>query len=77
MSFADGEAQKQHLTQIHRNNLEVSGRLNGNLATITCIGTGGNSKAMAVVMVIGDADAPVKRLRDALVQGITSVQLMD
>jgi hypothetical protein len=39
--------------------------------------TGSNSKAMAVVMVVGDADAPVKRLRDALVQGITSVQLMD
>ena len=77
MSFADGEAQKQHLTQIQHNNLEVSGRQGTNLATITCVGTGGNAKAIAVVMVVGDAEAPVKRLRDALVTGITSVQNID
>ena len=77
MSFAFGEAQKNNLTQITRNNLEVSGRQNANLATITCIGTGGNAKAMAVVMVVGDADASVRRLRDALVSGITRVQLID
>ena len=41
MSFANGEAQRKHLTNIQHNNLAVSGTLNGNLATITCIGTGG------------------------------------
>src|SRR5262249_29846362 len=77
MSFADGEAREQHLTQIQHNNLEVSGRQGANSATITCVGTGGNSKAIAVVMVVGDVEAPVKKLRDALVAGITSVQNID
>ena len=77
MSFAEGEAQKQHLTQIQHNNLDVSGRRGANLATITCVGTGGNAKAIAVVMVVGDTEAPVKGLRDALVAGITSVQRID
>ena len=77
MAFAQGEAQKQHLAQIKRTNLDVSGTLNGNVATMTCIGTGGNSKALAVVMVVGDADGPVRQLRDALVSGITRVQVID
>jgi hypothetical protein len=77
MNFAYGEAQRQHLTQIQRNNLDVNGKLNGSVATITCVGTGGNSRAMAIVMVVGDADAPVRQLRDALVTGITRVQLID
>lgn len=72
MDFALAEAKDQHLTQIKRTNLDVSGLFSGGSATITCIGTGGNSKALAVVMVVGDADGPVRQHRDALVSGITS-----
>jgi len=70
MAIASKQAQQNHLAQIKRSNLDVSGNLNGSSATITCIGTGGNSKAMAVVMVVGDADAPVRKLRDDLVAGV-------
>src|SRR5579883_2188946 len=56
MSFSYGAAQNEHLQKIQRNNLDITGYLNGNLATLTCIGTGGNSPAMAVVMVVGDTE---------------------
>src|SRR5947209_1578391 len=51
MNFAQGAAQQLHLAQVKKSNLDVTGNRNGAFATITCIGTGGNSKAMAVVMV--------------------------
>jgi len=77
MSFAHGAGQKKNLAQLKRDNLAVSGTLKGASATITCIGTGGNSKAIAVVMVVGDAEGPVKQLRDDLVTEITRMIIID
>ncbi len=77
MSFAQDAARHENLQQIQRTNLDVKGSRNGSLATITCIGTGCNSPALAVVMVVGDAEPPVHQLRDALVSYITGVQRID
>ena len=79
MNVAYGVAQKQHLTQLKRDNLEVSGYANGVFATITCVGTGGNSKAMAVVMVVGDsgAGAAVRQLRDNLATAVNRERIID
>ncbi len=77
MNIAYGVAQKHHLGQVKRNNLEVSGTGNGASATITCVGTGGNSKAMAIVMVVGDADGPVRQLRDDLAGAVNRERILD
>ena len=77
MSFANDVAHSQHLAQIKQTNLDVTGNRNGANATITCIGTGANSKAIAVVMVVGDADGPVRQLRDDLVSSITKIVRFD
>ena len=77
MSFANDAAQHEHLQQILHDRLEVKGFRNGNLATITCVATGGSSPAIAVVMVVGDAEGPVRDLRDALVSYVTRVQRID
>ena len=77
MSYANDSARAQHLAQIKQTNLDVTGTRNGANATITCIGTGANSKAMAVVMVVGDANEPVKQLRDDLVTSITKIVTID
>ena len=77
MTIANGVAAKRHLAQLKRDNLAVSGTANGASATITCIGTGGNSKAMAVVMVVGDADGPVRQLRDALATDVNRERILD
>jgi len=77
MSYANDSARAQHLAQIKQTNLDVTGTRNGANATITCIGTGANSKAMAVVMVVGDANEPVKQLRDDLVTSITRIVTID
>jgi hypothetical protein len=77
MTIAYGVASKSHLGQLKRDNLAVSGSANGASATITCIGTGGNSKAMAVVMVVGDADGPVRQLRDQLATAVTRERIID
>ena len=77
MSYAASSARAQHLSQIKQTNLDVTGTRNGANATITCIGTGANSKAMAVIMVVGDADGPVKQLRNDLVTSITGTVTID
>jgi hypothetical protein len=77
MAFATDIARKDHLGQIKRTNLDVSGNRNGAFATITCIGTGPNSNAMAVVMVVGDPDGPVRQLRDDLARDIQNIQRID
>ena len=77
MSMAHAVAARRNLTQLRRDNLAVSGSVNGASATITCIGTGGNSKAMAVVMVVGDVDGPVRQLRDQLVTAVTRERIID
>ena len=45
MNIAYGVAQKHNLTQVKRTDLAVTGSRTGASATVTCIGTGGNSKA--------------------------------
>jgi hypothetical protein len=77
MNFASDVARSQGLLQIKRTSLDVSGNRNGASETITCIGTGVNSKAMAVVMVFGDADAPVRKLRDDLAASIVKIVTID
>lgn len=77
MSYAGDSARAQHLAQIKQTNLALTGTRNGANATITCIGTGANSKAMAVVMVVGDVDAPVRKLHDDLVHSITRIVTID
>ena len=77
MNFANTVASQLSLSQIRRDNLAVTGSRNGADATITCIGTGGNSHAMAVIMVVGDSDQPVRQLRDDLANQITRIQCFD
>ena len=77
MNLVYGVAQQHNLTQLRRTNLSITGSLSGADATITCIGTGANSKAMAVVMVVGDSDAPVKQLHDSLVDAVRKVVFFD
>jgi hypothetical protein len=77
MGFADHAARATNLNQRRRDRLGVYGSSGGANATITCIGTGGNSRAMAVVMVVGDDEAPVVNLRDRLVSAVTRVQRID
>ena len=77
MTIAYGVASKHHLAQVKRSNLDVTGTAPGASATITCIGTGGNSKAMAVVMVVGDADGPVRSLRDDLAGAVSRERIID
>ena len=77
MNIAYGVVQKHHLAQVKRTDLAVTGTRAGASATVTCIGTGGNSKAMAVVMVVGDADGPVKQLRDDLADVIHRERILD
>jgi hypothetical protein len=77
MTIAYGVASKHHLAQLKRDNLAVSGTAPGGSATITCIGTGGNSKTMAVVMVVGDADGPVRSLRDDLAGAVNRERILD
>jgi hypothetical protein len=77
MNISYGVFQQQNLTGIKRDNLAVSGSRNGASATVTCVGTGGNSKAMAVVMVVGDLDGPVRQLRDTLANQINRMRILD
>ena len=77
MNFANTTATQLSLSGIKRDNLAVSGSRNGANATVTCIGTGGNSHAMAVIMVVGDSDQPVRQLRDDLAKKITGIQCID
>jgi hypothetical protein len=77
MGFAEHAARSTSLSQQRRDRLGVYGASGGASATITCIGTGGNSRAMAVVMVVGDDEGPVLRLRDRLVSAVTRVQRID
>jgi hypothetical protein len=77
MNIAFGIVQKRNLTQAKRTDLAVTGSRTGASATITCIGTGRNSKAMAVVMVVGDADGPVKQLRDDLADAVHRERIID
>ena len=77
MNIAYGVAQKHNLTQVKRTDLAVTGSRTGASATVTCIGTGGNSKAMAVVMVVGDSDGPVRQLRDDLANAIHRERIID
>ena len=77
MNFANTTATHFNLSQIKRDNLAVTGSRNGADATVTCIGTGGNSHAMAVIMVVGDSSQPVLQLRDDLVGYITKIQCID
>ena len=77
MNFANTTVSQLNLSHIQRSNLAVTGSRNGADATITCIGTGGSSHAMAVVMVVGDSDQPVRQLRDDLVARITGIQCID
>ena len=75
MSFAYDSTNQLGLSQVRRDNLAVTGSRNGADATITCIGTAG--KAMAVIMVVGDVDQPVRQLRDDLVAKITGMVCFD
>ena len=75
MNLAYTIAQKHNLAQIQRTNLQITGSRNGAFATLTCIGTG--AKAMAVVMVVGDADGPVHQLHNDLVNSIQRERIMD
>lgn len=77
MAIANGVAARRPLANLKRDNLAISGTANGASATITCIGTGGNSKAIAVVMVVGDADGPVRQLRDQLATAVTRERIID
>lgn len=70
MTIAYNSGQKSHLTQLKQTNLAITGVRNGASATVTCIGTSGGSKAMAVVMVVGDSDGLVRQLRDELANEI-------
>ena len=77
MNFASDTARHSNLANIKRDNLGVSGSRNGISVTLTCIGTGGNSPAMAVVIVVGDSDQPTHQLHNELVGFITSVGCID
>jgi hypothetical protein len=77
MNLAYTVAQKHNLAQIQRTNIQITGNRNGAYATLTCIGTGGNSKAMAVVMVVGDADGPVHQLHNDLVDAVQKEIMID
>ena len=77
MNIAYGVAKKHNLAQVKRTDLAVTGSRNGSSATVTCIGTGGKSKAMAVVMVVGDSDRPVRQLRDDLANAINRERIID
>lgn len=75
MNFANTTATYFNLSQVRRDNLAVTGSRNGADATLTCIGTAG--RAMAVIMVVGESDQPVRQLRDDLVNYITKIQCID
>jgi hypothetical protein len=77
MNTAYAVSQKHNLTQLKKTNLAVTGSRNGANATLTCFATGPNSKAMAVVMVVGDADAPVHQLHNELVDSIQKERMID
>ena len=77
MTIAYGVAQKHNLAEVKRTDLAVTGTRAGASATVTCIGTGGNSKAMAVVMVVGDSEGPVKQLRDDLADAVHKERILD
>jgi hypothetical protein len=77
MNLAYGVAQRYNLAQLKRTELAITGSRSGADATITCIGTGGNLKAMAVVMVVGEADGPVKQLRDDLAGAVSKEIMID
>lgn len=77
MNIAYGVAQKHHLAQVKRTDLAVTGSRAGASATVTCIGTGGNSKVIAVVMVVGDSDGPTKQLRNDLADVIHRERIID
>ena len=77
MNFANDTASHSNLAQVKRDNLSVSGTRNGISVTITCIGTGGNSPAMAVVIVVGDSDQPTHQLHNDLVGYITKIHCID
>lgn len=70
MTIAYDVAQTYHLGSLRRTGLAVTGDRDGASANVTCIGTGGNSRAMAVVMVVGDSEGPVRQLRDDLANEI-------
>lgn len=76
MNFAYTIAEEHHLALIKRSSQDVTGNLNGNSATITCIGSGVNAKPTAVVMVVGDGDALVRQLRDDLAAGMMRMRLL-
>lgn len=77
MRFASDTARNSNLANVKRDNLGVSGTRNGISVTLTCIGTGGNSPAMAVVIVVGDNDQPTHQLQNELVAFITKVGCID
>jgi hypothetical protein len=77
MAFVYSAAQKTHLSQLKETNLAVTGTRNGASASVTCVGTGASTRAIAVVMVVGDLDAPVRQLRDELVNEVHRAMLYD
>ena len=77
MNIAYAVSQKHNLAQLKRTNLAVTGSRNGAAATLTCFATGANSKAMVVVMVVGDSDGPVHQLHNDLVDAVQKERIMD
>ena len=65
----------RNLTNVRRSALEVAGSAPGAYAAITCIAT--PQRAMAVVMVTGDSDAPVRAMRDKLSRDIQAMTPID
>lgn len=77
MNIAYGVVQKHNLAQVKRTDLAITGSRSGSSVTVTCIGTGGQSKAMAVVMVVGDSEGAVRQLRDDLANAIRRERIID
>jgi hypothetical protein len=77
MNFASDAARHSNLTNVKRDNVGVGGTRNGISVAITCVATGGNSPAMAVVIVVGDSDQPTHQLHNDLVAFITKVGCID
>jgi len=56
---------------------EVAGTQGRTYAAMTCVGRGSNSRAIAVIMVMGDDQAAAIRLRDDLAARIQRVRRID
>jgi hypothetical protein len=57
--------------------VEVAGSQGGSYAAITCVGRGSNSRAIAVIMVMGDDQGAAVRTRDDLAGRIQRVRRLD